>query len=213
VAIVFSILLAFAIQAWWDNAQLRRTEAQFLRSLTDEFRGNRDDLARITNLQVERREGLQTLIREAGSGREGLSQDSLHTLLVATAVNPVFFAVTDVLEGGGLEVLSDPYLRRRVAGFWRRYENYFNNQQLYVDVRLSPEVVLGTGTGAMIEFDVLGPLADSVVWSQPLTADQMNFLKFLGVSHFISGLGIDQGTEILTALDSLILDLEGAVAH
>ena len=49
-AIVASILLAFAIDAWWEDRQERETEQVMLASLQHDFVTSRADLVRILQL-------------------------------------------------------------------------------------------------------------------------------------------------------------------
>jgi hypothetical protein len=45
-----SILLAFAIQAWWEGRQLRAVEGEILAGLASDFRANQEQLRFITRL-------------------------------------------------------------------------------------------------------------------------------------------------------------------
>jgi hypothetical protein len=70
--IVVSILLAFWIDAWWDNRQARMTEMTVLESIREEVEENRLELDRLLGLngtQLERIDGFL-----------GLTPDELRSL-------------------------------------------------------------------------------------------------------------------------------------
>ena len=64
VAIVGSILLAFAIDAWWDDVQLRQDERAALQQLREEFQSNADAIHSARDSRERARGLLDSLIFE-----------------------------------------------------------------------------------------------------------------------------------------------------
>ncbi len=80
IAIVVSILLAFAIDAWWDGSREREREATVLEGLQTEFEANRERLE--YNLgRHERVEDAAAILLDVADGRLTIPTDSLGWLL------------------------------------------------------------------------------------------------------------------------------------
>jgi hypothetical protein len=65
IAIVLSILLAFAIDAGWDERQDRRAEEEILRALSVEFEGYKDGFIRRSEFYQETADQIVWLLDEA----------------------------------------------------------------------------------------------------------------------------------------------------
>ena len=216
--IVGLILLAFGIEAWWADRQDRHDEAILLADLAEEFRDNRVRLEATTNGNRSRVERLGILIREAGAEAERLHSDSLNTLARRVLTNPNFGAERGVMErtmsGNGLSVIQDPDLRADLAGFWNRFEYYFNNQRLITQrLVFTAPVAFETGTLVWQIYPHLESLGSTTMWSDPLTPDQVDALKYFSMTHFIGGLLVSQGERMLTAIDTLIADLDRELSN
>lgn len=99
-AIVGSILLAFAIDAWWDNRQIRIDEQQILLGLREEFATNREIL--IADLSSTRKdvESLLDLLSLIEGGQSGEVKS-----LVLAALNEMQSPKTTDLGSGTLNAL------------------------------------------------------------------------------------------------------------
>ena len=64
VLIVASILLAFGIEAWWDDRQEQQHRAALLDDLAVELRQNRDALSSALALQRTRADRIEELLNE-----------------------------------------------------------------------------------------------------------------------------------------------------
>lgn len=71
VAIVVSILLAFGIQAWWEETNIRSDERGALTSLLDDFSENRERAALALERHEDHRAAAEALLAIA-SGRAEL---------------------------------------------------------------------------------------------------------------------------------------------
>ena len=77
-AIVASILLAFAIDAWWDHRNDLIVEDEILRDLEDEFIMNRERLLEVIEFTRTYTQGVQRLLTAYESGT--FSSDSIESL-------------------------------------------------------------------------------------------------------------------------------------
>lgn len=121
VAIVGSILLAFAIDAWWDDRQTQIDEQQILLGLRAEFTANHEILSEdlTANLQdVESLLGLLSLI-------EGGESDDISSIALAAMDEMQSPKTTDLGSGtlnalmssGRLEILRSRKLRIQLANW------------------------------------------------------------------------------------------------
>lgn len=125
VVIVGSILLAFGLEAWWDDRGERGLAQSELRQVREELRQNRDQLdSRITRLsQVEvMLTELRDDIRSRELGSPIVVVDTvLASLVFAPTHNPSTAAITQLLSSGRLSLLDDADLRNELSrwpGLW-----------------------------------------------------------------------------------------------
>lgn len=133
-AIVGSILLAFAIQAWWEGAQDRAQEARALESLATDFEANLSSLRATIALHeaaMERNWRLSTL-DSATLG--GLPSDSVGDYLRATWMFNTFNSqnatVDELIASGNLGVLREPRLRQLLVKWQNGVEDLEENSRL-----------------------------------------------------------------------------------
>jgi hypothetical protein len=120
-AIVASILLAFAIDAWWDERNERNEESEVLLGLKSEFSRYRDEMSESIDIFANNRVLTAELIIATRKG----SWDS-KTLDIDAAMNAIYDpkshdfggGVLDALiNSGRLEIISDYDLRVRLANW------------------------------------------------------------------------------------------------
>ena len=118
-AIVVSILLAFAIDAWWDDRQERIEEREVLLGLKSEFSRYRDDLAISIEIHAN---ALLSTSEFVVATRRGSWDSEVHNFDLAFA--DIFDAkshdygggILDALiSSGRLEIISDNDLRVKLA--------------------------------------------------------------------------------------------------
>ena len=121
ILIVISILVAFAIDAWWEARQDREAEARILVSLRQEFQANVDRLPRFVEqnkLAADLRERVIHDMREAGpGGRVEMRAFDLAYALIQGTSDPQQGALDAILSSGELRYLEDRELRERLAGW------------------------------------------------------------------------------------------------
>ena len=131
--IVASILLAFALDAGWDDRQERRRVAELLSAVADDF--EREVAALDSVIAVNReRELVQTaLLQATDPSGPGVAPDSIARLAARNGDqqihDPSFGALTALLSTGGLEEVDDPELRRLLAGWPAELRDFAWEQQ------------------------------------------------------------------------------------
>jgi hypothetical protein len=119
--IVASILLAFGIDAWWEERQNRREEQEILRGLKEEFGKNREILeGDITDHAATMQLLEQFLIaieNGAGSDTELLIDKVLSEMLRPGTTDLGQGAIDALLSSGRIELLSDKNLRTSIAAW------------------------------------------------------------------------------------------------
>jgi hypothetical protein len=120
VAIVFSILAAFGIDAWWDARQLREQEAIALRSLRIEFTQNMRVLEAAVEHHQRSIEAGERLLA-MGSRTEPLAaRPTLDSMIMAASIDFVTYesnssTLNDLLASGRLGLIRDDTLRAALA--------------------------------------------------------------------------------------------------
>lgn len=115
VAIVASILLAFAIDAWWDDRQRDEAEQVVLHALLDDLRVKQVLLANMNKFSEAIIDSAQTLLRAASSTERMLSEDSIDRLIGDTwwVSNDALWnsaPLSQLVEGGNLSLISNTVL-------------------------------------------------------------------------------------------------------
>ena len=126
VVIVGSILLAFGLQAWWEERQERRAEVEYLSALLDETERNLDALAGNVRVWEQSYAALQ---RAESLVETGLYADSA-SIFIASLVRGsgsggprVSTSVFDELTSSGrLVVIENLDIRRRVLELYAQIE-------------------------------------------------------------------------------------------
>ena len=130
VVIVGSILLAFGIQAWWDQRQERHAETEYITAIRDEIERNLEALdgniwvAQITHDALQR---VETLI-ETGAYRDSATVFISNALRGAQSGGAprVATAVFDELTSTGrIVIIEDLDLRRQVLELYARIQVNF----------------------------------------------------------------------------------------
>ena len=120
-AIIVSILLAFAIDAWWGSTQERAEEQTALNGLQAEFEENRSRLE--GNMAGHRRtEAAAFTLLSLSDGRGEVTSDSLMYLLRrvfidAYSYNPSSGVLDGLIASGELSLIRDQDLRGLLASW------------------------------------------------------------------------------------------------
>ena len=128
VAIVASILLAFAIDAWWDYRKDLITEVEILHNLKDEFTANHETLLQDVEYVSTYAQATQRLLDAyEGTTASRQSVDSLgvdlwHSMSWRTS-NLSTATLDSVISAGHLAVVTDQPLRTALAGWPARLDD------------------------------------------------------------------------------------------
>ncbi len=132
-AIVASILLAFAINAWWSDSRDRAEERNILLSLQAEFEQN---LAIIDPELSYRQAVIDSILKifDAAAGDSSLEPAVLDELIgdVTWWANAVYFrgAIEGLVQSGKLSLIADEQLRQQLASMPSSYD-LASNAELY----------------------------------------------------------------------------------
>ena len=130
--IVSSILLAFGIDAWWDDRKGRVEETEILAGLHREFTGYRDQLRRGIDQHGEMLEAMAAILAAVERGEWTSTKwgaDEAIGSLLTPPTSDLGNGVRDALvQGGRLELLSDATLRERLAQWPTYYEDVVDDQ-------------------------------------------------------------------------------------
>jgi hypothetical protein len=120
VAIVASILLAFAIDAWWEGRQRAETEQVVLQTLLNDFRGKQVLLSDMNTFSEAIVDSVETLLMAASSTEQTLSEDEIDRLIgdtwwVTTEAVWDSAPLNQLIAGGNFSVISNPELVQQLA--------------------------------------------------------------------------------------------------
>lgn len=110
VVIVASILLAFAIDTWWEDRQERQQEKRLLLALNSEFE---DNLAKIGEKRAFRQAVVSSIMRlfDASTGKDSLSASELDSrfgdMVWWARTNFETGALDSILLGGKLSMIDN----------------------------------------------------------------------------------------------------------
>jgi hypothetical protein len=121
VVIVGSILLAFAIDAAWDQRQLRNEEQEALTALRSEFSASLEQIDRVLDIYRQDRERVALLRTSSSQELRGLPQREVSAIMLATSniwsFDPTRGATDELVGAGRLGVLRDGALRQALSTF------------------------------------------------------------------------------------------------
>ena len=118
--ILVSILLAFAVQAWWEGRQEQRQEAEYLTALREELREGLSLLPEIEGTLARYRYRHEALIGQFHDTGEA-PPDSLIFWMSALSwpvqFNPPTAVVNDLVSSGGIQLIKTDRVRLAVAEY------------------------------------------------------------------------------------------------
>lgn len=120
-AIVLSILLAFAIDAGWEERRERAEEQEVIKSLITEFRANREEVELVLSIHQRQIWAIASLMEKTDQQVLSLSQEEVEKIVRSMASPWGFDAVRgaiDALIGAGkLGILENRVLREALTTF------------------------------------------------------------------------------------------------
>ena len=121
--VVAGVLIALALNAWWQGRERNREEQRLLVALHDEFSANRERLARILAFHEDVKETARTLLAVSAEPAADISADSADQLLTDVSWWGSYTSLeTTVLDAAvqdaQLDLIETDSLRRMLAT-WR----------------------------------------------------------------------------------------------
>jgi hypothetical protein len=119
--ITASILLAFALDAWWDRSRERVIERELVTALLTEFHSVEAELRRARSVHEARGGAATTLVNMIDEGARLPSADSLWVLLESagrrTTIDPPSGTLSGSINAGTLTLIQNDSLRTLLAGW------------------------------------------------------------------------------------------------
>jgi len=133
-AIVVSILLAFGIQAWWEERQERAVEKALLAGLIEDLRVDSADYEGFAAVHRDRIAGADFLLSLASqdplgtlgaevSGQEMTPGRAFRLINRFARLETVRVSYDQITAAGISEVIGDPELRRMIAQYYAEADN------------------------------------------------------------------------------------------
>ncbi len=126
VAIIASILLAFAIDAWWEDRQERVLEQQYLASLKADFQADIEELDEAIALAKSRAQLGRLIVSTIDKDRvEGDPNEFIWAVYSSYLLNfPSYTRATinDLLSTGNLQLLQNSNLKAAIAEYYTDIE-------------------------------------------------------------------------------------------
>lgn len=224
IAIVGSILLAFAIDAWWAESQEREFERETLAGLLEEFQDHKVDMSRDGHVFILG--AVNELIQAANTGSYESSRLTIDQLLFFLRI-PLSLdlgsGVRDALiSSGQIEVIADKALRYEIAEWSGVFDELRDDEEagrkfvfdLVIPYLVSNGVPAPRFTGFESGTPVMQPgyraLADNPVQIKNLL-DDPEFLSILEVRASFLEHTIEENDELIAATDSIISKIEAAL--
>lgn len=128
VVITASILLAFALDAWWERSQEREQGLEVRAALATEFDAVERELRRARDVHERRISAAQNLIRLAETGAELPAADSLAALMEAartpTTIDPPGTVLDGAISTGVLAFIEGDSVGALLAGWKGMVEDH-----------------------------------------------------------------------------------------
>ena len=133
ISVLAGVLIAFWIDAAWDNRRDRSRERGYLHALRAELATNRDRFRRYRELldgQVETNDkALQTNVFAEAPVPPDSIREWLRTTAALFLELPEQAALSDILSSGGISFIEDPAVRRLIS----RYSDALDRQRAFQD--------------------------------------------------------------------------------
>lgn len=126
--VTVGILIAFSLNAWWDNRSAAQQEQVHLRALASDFEQNVEELRRLVTLEESVAAHSLALLERARAEEQEPAQ-ALEPLMAgvfnSARFEPVMGAYEGLVNGGGLSLIQDDVLRAALAYFAAQVRNRY----------------------------------------------------------------------------------------
>jgi hypothetical protein len=156
--VTIGILLAFALNAWWEGHKQDREEAKHLRALASDFEHNAAELTRLIKLEEEIANASLSLIKKPLVQDDESVRKLVGRVFSSGRFEPVMGAYEGLVSSSGLTLISSDDLREDLASFAAAVRNpygervsddlYFAFTREFVGQLQMTENILGEPTSA-----------------------------------------------------------------
>ena len=123
--IVASILLAFALDAAWDDRQENIRRDEYLHVLEDEFRAAAEEMQEQIGDHERQVRSIETLLKQLDNGQD-FSADAFRNLTGLYYFGPAHPVFTDLANTSSVDILEFPELRYALFRYGRQKEFLVN---------------------------------------------------------------------------------------
>ena len=209
VVITISILLAFALDRWWDRQLDAGSKEELVSSLVLEFETTAEELESAMRIHENRRKGAQSLSQLQTATIEETSPELISQYWFwAVSPDETFppnGALLSAISGGRLSLIESETLKAKLAGWSDRLDDLAQTERVVAEYTLHefwPSVV--QDVVIPLNNEEIGRETDQVIL-MPSTKNHLNLLV-LG-----SEVAIEQVRELQQEIDEILtlLEIEG----
>ncbi len=224
VAIVTSILLAFWIDAWWQERQLREDEQQTLAGLREEFLSNRTVLMQDLEAQEKGLQAIEDLLSAPVDGiphdTDAVVEAALTVMLTPRTTNLGNGTLDAVLSSGRIENFRNPTLRANLAAWdgvigevWDDQDNLAKMvYEIYVPYFLEANISVSSAMRALNANWSLPPSATSEVPEAIRRLLQNPRFRLMAEVRYGYQLHLSEEFEAaIAAVDEILAEIEASV--
>ena len=227
IAIVGSILLAFAIDAWWDDRKHRVREQEALHDLLAEYEDHKADIAGATARHLDYLRVMEQLLdackQRSWSSDKFSVDEAIFALLVPETIDLGEGVRDTLVSSGKLEIFSDRDLRYLLAEWGSVLDELLDDQLMSADVIINVVLPYLTRVGVPLS----GPLSTapgqehSSITNRYLSVDSEPIATICADPEFLSIVELRYGymvhtafefNRVMTAIDSMLLRIEDSLA-
>jgi hypothetical protein len=213
VLITTSILLAFALEAWWSERSEQREFTEVIGAIRAEFVGARNELDRARTVHAGTAETLTAALGLMGPSASEARGDSLLVLwpkIRFTSTDPPQGVLANALARGDVAALDAGQLRATLSSWPSKLEDYLATEEMYEEAldhvrfvasRLSP---IPAGSG-----DTDHPTAFPVTPTRILTDFESE--NAMARARLLLGTVIRENDALRTTVAGVITDLDGVI--
>jgi hypothetical protein len=126
--VTIGILLAFALNAWWEGHKEDRQETKHLRALASDFDRNAQELTRVVGLEEEIANASLALIKKTPAPDPETTRRLMGRVFSSGRFEPVMGAYEGLVNSSGLTLISSDALREDLASFAAAVRNPYGER-------------------------------------------------------------------------------------
>lgn len=180
------VLLAFAVDAWWDYRSDRNREEAYIEAVRSEFTSARDTLtAHVKTLSSHLDETAHFLATVVLPAAGSVSDSAIHTMVWDIGPYSMFIparaAFDDLVSSGGLQLIQSDTLRRLLAAYGQALASDLSTQEEVISHwrnELLPYYNLHANLGRMLPGGKIGEVV------MPQLTYGLDRGAFVGNRHF-----------------------------